>query len=166
VGHESDVTIADLVADERAATPSTAAEMVVPDRRDVAERIRALHDRLRSQVTRRLQDARQRVDALVASRAFHAPARRLEQHQQHLDTLVDRLTRSGDRLVDQARTRLNHLRDRLHALDPEQPLRRGYIHLTRNGSPVRSVDALQNGDRVRLHFQDGHRDAEVLPDTA
>ncbi|PSQ91425.1 MAG: hypothetical protein BRD30_03325, partial [Bacteroidetes bacterium QH_2_63_10] len=116
--------------------------------------------------TRQLQEARQQVDALVASRAFHAPARRLEQHQQHLDTLVDRLTRSGDRLVKQARTRLEHLLDRLNALDPEQPLRRGYIHLTRNGSPVRSAEALEDGDQVRLHFQDGHRDAEVLPDTA
>jgi len=166
VGHESDVTIADLVADERAATPSTAAEMVVPDRRDVAERIRALHGRLRSQTTRRLQDARQRVDALVSSRTFHAPARRLERHQQRLDVLVDRLTRSGDRLVEQARTRLDHLQDRLHAVDPEQPLRRGYVHLTRDGSPVRSVEALRDGDRVRLHFQDGHRDAEVLPEGA
>ena len=164
VGHESDVTIADLVADERAATPSTAAEIAVPDRRDVADRVRTLHDRLRSQVTRRLQEAHQQVDTLVASRAFHAPARRLEQHQQHLDTLVGRLTRSGDRLVDQARTRLDRLRDRLHALDPEQPLRRGYAHLTRNGSPIRSAEALEDGDQVRLHFQDGHRDAEVLPE--
>ncbi len=166
VGHESDVTIADLVADERAATPSMAAEIVVPDRRDVAERVRTLHDRLRTQVTRRLQNARQRVDALVASRAFHAPTRRLEQHQQHLDTLVDRLTRSGPQLVEQARMQLDHLRDRLHALDPEQPLRRGYVHLSRDGTPVRSVESLEDGDRVRLHFQDGHRDAEVLPEEA
>ena len=164
VGHESDVTIADLVADERAATPSTAAELVVPDRRDVADRVRALHDRLRSRVTGRLQDARQRVDALVASRAFHAPARRLEQHRQHLDALVDRLERGGARAVDQARTRLTRLRDRLHALDPEQPLRRGYVHLTQDGTSVQSAESLQDGDRVRLHFQDGHRDAEVLPD--
>ena len=164
VGHESDVTIADLVADERAATPSTAAERVVPDRRDVADRVRALHDRLRSRVTGRLQDARQRVDALVASRAFHAPARRLEQHRQHLDALVDRLGRGGARAVDRARTRLAHLRDRLHALDPEQPLRRGYVHLTQDGTSVQSAESLQDGDRVRLHFQDGHRDAEVLPD--
>ncbi|MCS3683731.1 exodeoxyribonuclease VII large subunit [Salinibacter ruber] len=164
VGHESDVTIADLVADERAATPSAAAERVVPDRRDVADRVRALHDRLRSRVTGRLQDARQRVDALVASRAFHAPARRLEQHRQHLDALVDRLGRSGAWAVDRARTRLAHLRDRLHALDPEQPLRRGYVHLTQDGTSVQSAESLQDGDRVRLHFQDGHRDAEVLPD--
>ncbi|MCS4199934.1 exodeoxyribonuclease VII large subunit [Salinibacter ruber] len=164
VGHESDVTIADLVADERAATPSAAAERVVPDRRDVADRVRALYDRLRSRVTGRLQDARQRVDALVASRAFHAPARRLEQHRQHLDALVDRLGRGGARAVDRARTRLAHLRDRLHALDPEQPLRRGYVHLTQDGTSVQSAESLQDGDRVRLHFQDGHRDAEVLPD--
>ncbi|WP_251951524.1 exodeoxyribonuclease VII large subunit [Salinibacter ruber] len=164
VGHESDVTIADLVADERAATPSAAAERVVPDRQDVADRVRALHDRLRSRVTGRLQDARQRVDALVASRAFHAPARRLEQHRQHLDALVDRLGRGGTRAVDRARTRLAHLRDRLHALDPEQPLRRGYVHLTQDGTSVQSAESLQDGDRVRLHFQDGHRDAEVLPD--
>ncbi|MCS3706049.1 exodeoxyribonuclease VII large subunit [Salinibacter ruber] len=164
VGHESDVTIADLVADERAATPSAAAERVVPDRRDVADRVRALHDRLRSRVMGRLQDARQRVDALVASRAFHAPARRLEQHRQHLDALVDRLGRGGARAVDRARTRLAHLRDRLHALDPEQPLRRGYVHLTQDGTSVQSAESLQDGDRVRLHFQDGHRDAEVLPD--
>ncbi|MCS3611383.1 exodeoxyribonuclease VII large subunit [Salinibacter ruber] len=166
VGHESDVTIADLVADERAATPSAAAERVVPDRRDVADRVRALHDRLRSRVMGRLQDARQRVDALVASRAFHAPARRLEQHRQHLDALVDRLGRGGARAVDRARTRLAHLRDRLHALDPEQPLRRGYVHLTQDGTSVQSAESLQDGDRVRLHFQDGHRDAEVLPDDA
>ncbi len=164
VGHESDVTIADLVADERAATPSAAAERVVPDRQDVADRVRALHDRLRSRVMGRLQDARQRVDALVASRAFHAPARRLEQHRQHLDALVDRLGRGGARAVDRARTRLAHLRDRLHALDPEQPLRRGYVHLTQDGTSVQSAESLQDGDRVRLHFQDGHRDAEVLPD--
>ena len=164
VGHESDVTIADLVADERAATPSTAAELVVPDRRDVAERVRGLHDRLRSRVTGRLQATRQRVDALVASRAFHAPARRLEQHRQHLDALVDRLERGGAQGVDQARTRLTRLRDRLHALDPEQPLRRGYVHLTQDGTSVQSAESLQDGDRVRLHFQDGHRDAEVLPD--
>ncbi|WP_158666561.1 exodeoxyribonuclease VII large subunit [Salinibacter altiplanensis] len=166
VGHESDVTIADLVADERAATPSAAAELVVPDRRDVAGRIRGLHDRLQTQVTRRLQNARQHVDALVASRAFHAPARRLKQYRQRLDVLADRLERGGSRVVKQARTRLDHLHDRLHALDPEQPLRRGYAHLTRDGMPVHSAESLDEGERVRLHFQDGHRDAHVLPSDA
>lgn len=164
VGHESDVTISDFVADERAATPSMAAEIVVPDRRDVAARIRDLHDRLRDRVTRALQNARQRVDTLVSSRAFHSPVRRLEQHQQRLDALVNRLERSGDRLTEQARTRLARLRSRLAAVDPEQPLRRGYVYLTRDDAPVRSAQELQTGELVQLHFQNGTRRTEVLPE--
>jgi len=164
VGHESDTSIADFVADERAATPSMAAEIVVPDRRDVAERIRALHDRLSTVVTRTLNEARQRVDALVTSRAFHSPTRRLEDARQQLDALLNRLERSGERLTEQARTRLDQLRSRLSAVDPEQPLRRGYTYPTRNGEPVRSAESVDTGDELRLRFQDGHRDAEVLPD--
>ncbi len=163
VGHESDVSIADFVADERAATPSMAAELAVPDRRDVEARIRELHDRLHSHVRRRLQDARQRIDALVSSRAFHTPVRRLEQHRQHLDALIDRLERSGTRLTDQARTRLEQLRSRLDAADPEQPLRRGYVYVTRDGTAVHSPDGLQTGDRIRLRFHEGDRNAEILP---
>jgi len=164
VGHESDVTIADLVADERAATPSMAAEIAVPDRRDVAARIRDLHDRLRSQVQRQIRDARQRVDALVSSRAFHAPLRRLERYQQRVDGLVDRLERTGSRVVEQARTRLDRLQGRLRAVDPEQPLRRGYVYPTRDGTPLPSAEALDAGDRLRLHFHDDDREVEVLPD--
>ena len=164
VGHESDVTISDFVADERAATPSMAAEVVVPNRRDVAAHIRQLHDRLRSTVTRRVDSARRRIDALVSSRAFHAPLRQLEQHRQHLDTLADRLTRSGERLTELARTRLERLADRLQAADPEQPLRRGYAYPTRDGASIESVDALTSGDRLRLRFHDGHCTTEVVPD--
>lgn len=163
VGHESDTAIADFVADERAATPSMAAEIVVPDRRDVAERIRGLHDRLHAIVTRRLSDARQRVDALVSSRAFHSPARRLEEAQQHLDQLVARLERGGDRLLEHARTQLERLRGRLAAVDPEAPLRRGYAYPTRDGAPVLSAQALAPGDNVTLRFVDGQRVTEVLP---
>lgn len=164
VGHESDVTIADFVADERAATPSMAAEIAVPDRRDVAARVRDLHDRLHGEVVRKIQDARQRIDALVSSRAFHRPVRRLEQHRQRLDALIDRLERSGSRLTERARTRLDRLRSRLAAVDPEQPLRRGYAYPTRDGTPVPSADALEEGDLVELRFHDGSRETEVVSD--
>jgi exodeoxyribonuclease VII large subunit len=164
VGHESDVAITDLVADERAATPSMAAEIVVPDRRDVAARVRDLHDRLRDRVTRELESRRQRIDALVSSRAFHTPVRRLEQYQQRLDALVDRLQRGGERVLERARTRLDQLRGRLRAVDPEQPLRRGYAYPTRDGRPVPAAEALGPGDRLRLHFQDDDRTVEVVSD--
>ena len=162
VGHESDVSIADLVADERAATPSMAAEIAVPDRRDVAARIRDLHDRLRDRVDRQVREGRQRVDALVSSRAFHAPLRRLERYQQHVDGLVDRLERGGARVVERAQTHLDRLRSRLQAVDPEQPLRRGYAYPTRDGAPVPTAEALAPGDRLRLQFHDDDRTVEVV----
>ncbi len=164
VGHESDATITDFVADERAATPSMAAEIAVPDGREVAARVRDLHTRLRDEVVRKIQDARQRIDALVSSRAFHGPVRRLDRQRQRLDALIDRLERSGERLTEQARTRLDRLRSRLAAVDPEQPLRRGYAYPTRDGTPVSSAEALQEGDLVRLRFRDGSRHTEVIPD--
>lgn len=163
VGHESDVTITDFVVDERAATPSMAAEIVVPDRRDVSARIRELHNRLKNRVTRTLQDARQRIDALISSRAFHSPLRHLEQHRQHLDTLVDRLDRTGSRLTEPVRNRLDGLQNRLVAIDPEQPLRRGYVYPTVDGAPIPSVEAIDSGDLVDLQFHDGHRRAEIIP---
>ncbi|MFB6278741.1 MAG: exodeoxyribonuclease VII large subunit, partial [Salinibacter sp.] len=83
---------------------------------------------------------------------------------QHLDALVDRLTRAGNQIVENARARLDGLRNRLEAVDPKRPLRRGYVHLTRDGTPIDSVEALRDEDRVRLHFRDGHRDAKVLPE--
>lgn len=165
VGHESDVTITDFVADKRAATPSMAAEIVVPDRRDVSARIRDLHNRLHGQVTRTVQDARQRIDALVSSRAFHAPIRRLEQHRQYLDSLVDRLERGGTRRIEAAHTRLERLQGRLQAVDPEQPLRRGYVYPTVKGAPIPSADAVESGDLVTLQFHDGRQRAEILPTT-
>lgn len=164
VGHESDVSIADFVADERVATPSMAAEIVVPDGRDVASRVRNLHDRLQKQVRQQIREARHRIDALVSSRAFHTPVRRLEQHQQHLDALVNRLGRSGTQITDEARNKLERLQSRLKAVDPEQPLRRGYAYPTRNGTPISSAETLQTGDHLRLHFHDDDRAVEVLPD--
>lgn len=161
VGHESDVSIADFVADERAATPSMAAEIVVPDRRDVAERIHSLHNRLSDRIRHQIENARQRVDGLISSRAFHVPVRRLEQHRQDVDTLIDRLERSGTRCIERAQTTVDRLQSRLRAVDPEQPLHRGYAYPTLDGTPVRSADDVQAGDLIHLQFHDGGRDAEV-----
>jgi len=164
VGHESDVSIADFVADQRAATPSMAAEIVVPDRRELAAHVEKLHDSMRDGIRRRIQEARRRIDALVSSRAFYSPVRRLEQYQQQLDVLADRLERSSERLLERTRSHLEQLKSRLDAVDPAQPLRRGYAYPTRDGRPVPSATDLAAGDLVNLRFHDGSRRTEVLPD--
>jgi len=162
VGHESDVSIADLVADERAATPSMAAEIVVPDRRDIARTVRSLHDRLHDVVMRTVQDRRQTVDRLVSSRAFHEPVRRLREVRQTVEDLAGRLERSIDRIAERARNRIERLHDRLRAADPEQPLHRGYAVVHRDGDRIRSAADLASGDRVTLRLHDGQRAADIV----
>ena len=163
VGHESDVSIADFVADERAATPSMAAEIIVPDRRDLEERLRTLHHRMHDRLTRRVQQTRQHVRSLANSRAFHEPVHRLQQKRQQLDGLIGRLQQSTGRAIDQQRHRLHRLRDRLTAADPEAPLRRGYVRVEHGGQPVNTAHELAPNDTVTLHFQDDALIAQILP---
>ena len=161
VGHETDTSISDFVADKRAATPSMAAEIAVPDGRELDLQIRALYDRLRDATGRRLNDERLRVRHLVDSRTFHEPVRRLREMQQTLDGAVDRLHRSAQRITETRRHRLERLRDRLRSANPEAPLRRGYAMVERDGAAVRRAAHLDPGDRVTLHLSDGTRRAEI-----
>ena len=161
VGHETDVSIADFVADERAATPSMAAEIAVPDRREVEARVRTLADRMNEAVARRVRNHRRRVEQLMGSRTLYDPVRRLQQMQQTVDGLVDRLQRGADRLTERRRHRLDRLTDRLRSADPHAPLRRGYVRVEHDDEVVVSAADLAPGDRVRLHFDDGTRDADV-----
>jgi len=161
VGHETDTSISDFVADERAATPSMAAEIAVPDGRELDLQIRALADRLRDTTVRRLNDERLRVRHLVDSRTFHEPVRRLREMQQTLDGAIDRLHRSAQRITETRHHRLERLRDRLRSADPEAPLRRGYAMVERDGATVRRAAHLDLGDRVTLRLSDGTRDAKI-----
>lgn len=161
VGHETDVSIADLVADERAATPSMAAEIAVPERRDIEVQVRSLFDRLHDRTTGLIQQRRQRVESLAESRALHRPVHDLAQHRQSLDHLISRLSRAGTHTLEQHRHRLDRIRDRLHGLDPEAPLRRGYALVNRGETPIRRAEPLHPDDTVLLHFLDGDRHARI-----
>lgn len=163
VGHETDTTLADLVADMRAATPSAAAELVSPDRveieRDVDARIAAAGLVL----TRRLSRAREGTDVarLRLGRALPDLARIRER--------VATLTARGLRGVTQAHARrieqvTGHV-DRLRALSPLATLERGYAVIERaDGTSAASAHALLDGERVRLRFADGRRAAVVEGD--
>lgn len=166
VGHETDVTIADFVADVRAATPSMAAELAVPDRRDVAAHVQGLCAALAGQVRARIDDGRQRVRHLTASRAFHRPVDRLHQTVQRVDDLAERLAREARHGLAGRRQRLAALEQRLLLLDPQRPLRQGYARVERDGRRVRLAADLQTDDRLKLCFADGARAARVEPPPA
>ncbi len=161
VGHETDVSIADLVPDCRAATPTMAAELAVPDRREMETHVRGLFDALDACVRGTLAVGRRRVETLRRSRGLHRPAALLRQRRRQMDDLAGRLRRAGGRLTERPGHRLDALRHRLRTLDPEWPLRRGYACVEREGRPVRTAAQLQTGERVTLRFRDGTRPATV-----
>ncbi|WP_456425644.1 exodeoxyribonuclease VII large subunit [Rhodocaloribacter sp.] len=161
VGHETDVSIADFVADVRAATPSMAAEIAVPDRREVAAEIRGLHAAMRETLLRRITERRQRIAHLTRSHAFNRPVDRLHQHSQRLDDLLARLHRCPPRLTEQRRRHVEALAARLALLDPRRPLRQGYALVRRDGEAVSSATGLHPGDAVTLRFHDGERTAVI-----
>ena len=121
VGHEIDTTLSDLAADVRAPTPSAAAERLVPDRRDILERLATLSRRLESAQRRQLQQYHQQLD-YTASRLRH-PSERLMAQRQRLEDLETRLTRAMHYRLEQARQRLTSDQSRLQQASPERALK-------------------------------------------
>lgn len=119
VGHETDVTIADFVADRRAATPTAAAELVSPNRAEMSLRLQQLARRLQRDIWRRLQSDEQRLDYLA--RRLQHPGQKLQQQQQRLQQLQARLQQALARRLEQARWRLDLAGQRVPALRPDIP---------------------------------------------
>jgi exodeoxyribonuclease VII large subunit len=132
VGHETDVTIADLAADRRAPTPTAAAELVSPGRDELLARVATLAARLNRCTQRELQSRVQRVD-LLSRRLVH-PARRLESQRRLLEQLELRLARTSERVLDAARWRVAHLLERSRARLPDVAALRVRVEALREGS--------------------------------
>jgi len=155
VGHEVDFTIADFVADCRAPTPTAAAEMVLPLKSDLVERVASLQNALLRGIENKMQMAKNNWNALV--KRLTDPGRKLREHQQKLDeTSVNLLRRFQDRLR-QLKERLITDTGRLDALSPLAILRRGYsiTHKLPEEEIVKDADVLTPGDRVRIRFAHG-----------
>jgi exodeoxyribonuclease VII large subunit len=182
VGHESDVTLADLAADLRAATPTAAAELAAPERQAALLQLAALAQRLQRRVRQQLDTQAQRQDALALR--LGAPARALSLQQQRLQSLQQRLqlalrnrvAQAGVALPTQAarlqraqalqaerqQQRLQALAQRLAALDPRQVLARGYAWISDpQGRPVMAAAGLQPGDALQAEWSDGSAALQV-----
>ena len=162
VGHETDVTLCDHVADVRAPTPSAAAELVVPDAR-VGQLTAERHmRRISARVRDALESRRRRL--LMAHRLIErrAPATRVATFRQRLDEGRRRLDRAVARLVPTRRQRLVHARRQLDALSPLNVLGRGYAIVEgSSGRIVAGVAGLQQGDRATLRMRDGRANVTV-----
>jgi exodeoxyribonuclease VII large subunit len=126
VGHEIDVTVADLVADHRAETPTAAVVALTPDRHEVLAALRTLRARLAEAADRRLRFARQRLDGLATRSALRRPLQRIQDLEQRLDDTAARLARAARLRLVQAAQKLAAISARLETLSPLQVLARGY----------------------------------------
>ncbi len=161
VGHEVDVTIADLVADFRAATPTAAAAAVVPDQREVRAQLLQLERRAARGLRRQLDLPRARLESLFQRYGMRRLRHWVPEQMQILDDRLERLTRASQRSVEQSDTRTRALQARLSALSPVAILARGYTYCVdvATGALVARASEARPGGRVRVHFNDGVRDA-------
>jgi exodeoxyribonuclease VII large subunit len=157
VGHEIDVTIADLVADCRALTPSEAAELITPDCKELLEGVRSLERKLRLGLLQRLDLARARMENLAQRRIFLQPLERIRDHERKLDDWSDRADRAVQQRLVRARDQVGAWAARLESLSPLNVLGRGYS-LTRREMDlvvIRSPEQIHPGDRLVTHVQHG-----------
>ena len=163
VGHETDFTIADFVADVRAPTPSAAAEISVPDMRELQEGVRWQRDRLVQGMRSIVADWRVilREDSLLLQR--YSPLAKVTHYRQRVDELWQTATLHMEHRLNMNRERLTGLRQQLDNLSPSRTLERGYAIVQRSddGEVVRSICQARTGDRIDIRVHDGEFHANV-----
>jgi exodeoxyribonuclease VII large subunit len=163
VGHEIDVTLADLVADVRALTPSEAAELVAPAAEEVAAGLAQQRQRLDAALRNRVLAARVRLDTVARQRAFRRPFALVQDRQRHLDELETRSGRDLRRILERCTQVVGTLAARLETLSPLAVLGRGYSLTQRadNGQIIRSSTELAPGDVIESRFARGQARSRV-----
>jgi len=155
VGHETDFTIADFVADLRAPTPTAAAAACTPDLRQVLVALADLEQSAQTAIAQRLGSARLAVESLASRSRRASPERLLATDRQRVDDMARRASLAVTGAVRSDRARLDGLRLQLAALDPSRVLERGYAIVTRGQEIISSVQQVASGDALTVRVSDG-----------
>lgn len=162
VGHETDFTLADFAADRRAATPSQAAEFVVPDVQELRRYVHSLKQLTESQVHKKLQHCRYRLMRSIESRALRQPLDQVHNYQQIVDLYRDRLVEGLRRKLKDSRQQLILTGEKLAVLNPLAVLGRGYAIVTGpEGQALTKASQVKPGDDVTIRLQQGQIEAKV-----
>jgi len=164
VGHEIDITIADLVADKRALTPSEAGELVVPRKDLLIEKIEKVKARLLQSLTGKLRLSKEKLVRIANSYAMKKPFDRLNRWQQRLDEFAQRLNLNITHALNTEREKLSGIAGKLESLSPLKVLKRGYAITTRleNSKPLRNIIDLSKGDKIKTNLSKGSIISEIL----
>ena len=163
VGHEPDVTIADYVADLRAATPSNGAELAVPDREALAQNLDAFSAAMTGALNRQLRLASQRLEGLAASPALRSPTGYLDRREKDLGLLKEKLLAAQNRELSKAQQKYVANVAKLDAMSPLKVLSRGYAMAQKEtGELIRSVKQTTTGESIVVSLADGKLNASIL----
>lgn len=156
VGHQTDFTLSDFAADLRAATPSQAAELVVPDRSELLRRLSSARRRLNQALRHRLIERRLRLERCLQSSLFRRPQELLRDRSQLLDQLSERLTHALKTALDERQQRLRIANEKLNLLNPWGVLQRGYSVVRRpDGAVISSAEAVETGESLDVWLHRG-----------
>ena len=161
VGHETDFTIADFVADLRAPTPSAAAELAVPDVYELNKKINSYQDRLRMALIKKVQFMRLRYEKCMASSVFKEPTRKINENYIKIDMYIKQLEGFIREKQKQEKVRYTELVSKLDALSPLKTLIRGYSITQKGNEIVKSKEQLHKDDDIKIRFFDGEVNAQV-----
>ncbi len=163
VGHETDFTIADFVADLRAPTPSAAAELAVDDYRSIVEAAVSYEERLRRAMWGKLELKRSRLGQYQVRMQYLNPENRLRENRLYLIDLEEQIKASMERRVQEYRHALGIYLERFTGLSPLRKLNQGYSYVSdAEGKAVTSTEQVKNGDLLEVAVTDGTIDAQVL----
>ena len=185
VGHEIDWTISDFVADKRAATPTAAAEIAVPDVNDVKYKVKQLSQRINKNINDRLMQNREKIESISQKQIFKNPESIYEIKQMHLDNVIGKLNLTSKNIISENRNKLLKIEsrsvlrnpeeitkakreiflrkaDKLEVLNPLLTLKRGYSIAKVDGKVVSSVKDVKTGDKLDIEFDDGTINTKVI----
>lgn len=162
VGHETDFSISDFVADLRAPTPSAAAELAVPDIYEIKQKINVYQNRLRMSLVKKVEIMKLRYEKCMNSRVFKEPTRNINDNYLRIDNYIKRLENTIKIKQKEEKTKYIELISKLDALSPLKTLTRGYSIVETDNKIIKSSKQLSTGDKIKLRFSDGQKNAEIL----
>ena len=162
VGHETDFSISDFVADLRAPTPSAAAELAVPDIYELKQKINIYQNRLKMALTKKLEIMKLRYDKCMSSSVFKEPTRRIQENYIKIDSYVKQLENVINKIKEKNKNKYIELVSKLDTLSPLKTLTRGYSIIEKKGKIVKSVTDLQPEDEISIRLKDGEKQAKII----